>query len=140
PTAYLMARWLKGIDIREHGSGNPGATNVFRVVGKAAGSATLAIDALKGYAPVLLVKHSMPQAQVVAVAVGLAAIVGHNWTVFLNFKGGKGVATSAGVFLALAPVPSAIALACFLAGFLISGHVSVGSIVAAASFPPAVWF
>jgi glycerol-3-phosphate acyltransferase PlsY len=140
PTAYLMGRAVKGIDIREHGSGNPGATNVFRVVGKAAGSATLAIDALKGYLPVFLAKHYFPSSPVVAVAAGLAAIAGHNWTVFLNFKGGKGVATSAGVFLALTPVPALIALGCFLASFLISGHVSVGSLFAAASFPPTMWF
>lgn len=140
PTAYLMTRWLKGVDIREHGSGNPGATNVFRVVGKGAGSATLAIDALKGYLPVFLVRHFLPAAPAVAVAAGMAAIAGHNWTVFLNFKGGKGVATSAGVFLALTPVPTLVALACFLAVFLTSGHVSLGSIAAALSFPPAMWF
>jgi glycerol-3-phosphate acyltransferase PlsY len=139
PTAYLMGRMIKGIDIREHGSGNPGATNVFRVVGKTAGTVTLAIDAVKGYLPVILAKHFLPELPAAGILAGLAAIAGHNWTVFLNFKGGKGVATSGGVFLALTPVPMLVSIGFFLVAFFISGHVSVGSIVAALTFPPVLW-
>lgn len=129
PTGYLLGKILKGIDIREHGSGNPGATNVFRVVGKGAGIATLIIDGFKGFLPVQIVLNLMPQNQWLALLTGLSAIVGHNWSIFLRFRGGKGVATSAGLFLALIPVPTLIAMSFFLAALLITKHVSVGSMV-----------
>jgi glycerol-3-phosphate acyltransferase PlsY len=140
PTGYLMGKTIKGIDIRQHGSGNPGATNVFRVVGKTAGAATLLIDALKGYLPVHAALRMEPQNILFASWIGLAAIAGHNWSVFLAFKGGKGVATSAGVFLALAPLPTAIAAVFFLAGFFASGHASMGSMVAALALSVSTWF
>src|SRR3974390_3170536 len=82
PTGYLIARRLKGIDIREHGSGNPGAANVYRVVGRWDGWGTLAIDALKGFVPVLIARYFYPDDPGVQVACGGAAIVGHIWTVF----------------------------------------------------------
>lgn len=135
PTGYLVARRLKGIDIREHGSGNPGAANVYRVVGRGAGAATLGVDALKGYLPVLLAHHRYPRALWVPVLCGSLAILGHVWTVFLGFRGGKAVATSAGVFAALLPKPLAGALAAFALGFLVSGHISAGSMLGAVVFP-----
>ena len=140
PTGYLLGRALKGIDIREHGSGNPGATNVFRVVGKPAGALTLLIDLLKGFLPVLAASKLEPGNVLWASAVGLAATAGHNWSVFLRFKGGKGVATSAGVFLALAPIPTAISGLFFVLGLYASGHVSVGSMTGAAAMCASMWF
>src|SRR4051812_38893913 len=99
PTGYLIVKRLKGVDIRTLGSGNPGTANVYRTAGPAAGGITLLVDALKGFFPAFLASRLYPDAHVLHVAVGAAAIVGHNWTPFLGFRGGKGVATSAGVFL-----------------------------------------
>jgi glycerol-3-phosphate acyltransferase PlsY len=135
PTGYLAARRLKGIDIREHGSGNPGAANVYRVAGAKAGAITLLIDALKGFLPVLVAQRLYPEQLGFVLLCGAAAIVGHDWTVFLSFKGGKGVATSAGVFAALTPLPLALTLLSFLGGMWGSGHISMGSLCAAAALP-----
>ena len=135
PTGYLISRRLKGIDIREHGSGNPGAANVYRVVGRGAGAATLFVDALKGFFPVLMARYFFPTTYWVQILCGAAAIVGHVWTIFLGFRGGKGVATSAGVFLALLPKPMLGAIAVFAAGVALTGHISVGSMAAALLFP-----
>lgn len=135
PTGFLLAKRLKGIDIREHGSGNPGAANVYRVVGKAAGAATLFVDALKGFFPVLLARHYYPSDYRVQIACGALAIIGHVWTIFLGFRGGKGVATSAGVFIALLPKPMLGAIGVFILGVGLTGHISVGSMAGAALFP-----
>ena len=135
PTGYLAARWFKGIDIRKHGSGNPGTANVYRVVGTGAGAVTLLGDALKGFLPVLLAQRLFPEQPWFALLCGAAAIVGHDWTVFLGFKGGKGVATSAGVFAALTPLPLALTLLSFAGGVWGSGHISMGSLSAAAVLP-----
>ena len=135
PTGFLLAKRLKGIDIREHGSGNPGAANVYRVVGRGAGAATLFVDALKGFLPVLLARHWYPGDYRMQIGCGALAIIGHVWTVFLGFRGGKGVATSAGVFLALLPKPTLGALGVFVLGVAATGHISVGSMAAAALFP-----
>lgn len=135
PTGYLIAKRLKGIDIREHGSGNPGAANVYRVVGKGAGIATLLVDALKGFLPVLAARSWYPDRHGVLVLCGSLAILGHVWTIFLGFRGGKAVATSAGVFAALLPKPLAATLLAFAAGTALTGHISVGSMSAAAAFP-----
>lgn len=139
PTGYLVARWLKGVDIRRVGSGNPGATNVFRTVGKTAGILTLLIDMLKGGAPVWAAMRYF-ETPLVPVLCGLAATVGHTWSLFLNFNGGKGVATSAGVFLALLPVPTLAAVLTFGLGFAVSRHVSVGSLVGAAVLAPVAFW
>ncbi len=139
PTGYLLARWLKGIDIREHGSGNPGAANVYRIVGRTAGGLTLFVDALKGFFPVLLARQCFPQDYNIQIACGALAILGHVWTIFLNFRGGKGVATSAGVFVALLPRPILGALAVFALGVTLTGHISVGSMSAALVFPFLAW-
>lgn len=135
PTGYVVSRRLRGIDIREHGSGNPGAANVYRVVGRGAGLATLAVDALKGFLPVLLARRLYPDQHGAVILCGAMAIIGHDWTIFLRFRGGKGVATSAGVFAALLPAPLAGALAAFVIGVAASGHISVGSMLGALVFP-----
>lgn len=135
PTGFLLARALRGIDIREHGSGNPGAANVYRVVGPVPGLATLSLDAAKGFAPVFLAAHLAPGVGWLPAACGGAAIVGHDWSPFLGFGGGKGVATTAGVFAALCPHALLAAYAAFVAGVLLTEHISVGSIAGSAVFP-----
>lgn len=137
PTGYLVVKKLKGADIRTLGSGNPGTANVYRNAGALAGSITLLVDALKGFLPVCLSLALEPRRPELAIAAGAAAIVGHNWTPFLGFKGGKGVATSAGVFLALLPGPMLVCAGVFLAAVRYSGHISVGSMSAAAALPAA---
>jgi acyl phosphate:glycerol-3-phosphate acyltransferase len=141
PTGFLLAKALKGIDIREHGSGNTGATNVFRVMGKGAGITALAIDLLKG---VLAVRGVMllvdwlaaggePWRFWIYTLAGLLALIGHSKSIWLGFSGGKSAATGLGVLLALAwPVGLAVA-AVFAVVLAISRTVSVGSIVAAIS-------
>lgn len=133
PFGVLIARIFYKTDIRQLGSKNTGATNVWRVLGRKPGIATLALDAAKGVAPVLVARHLYPAETLLIMGAGLAAIVGHNWSIFLMGSGGKGVATSAGVFLALIPLQGAIAVATFLLFFLTSRHVSVGSMAAAIS-------
>jgi glycerol-3-phosphate acyltransferase PlsY len=137
PTGYLVVKRLYGYDIRTRGSGNPGTANVYRNAGALPGAITLFVDALKGFAPVWLGLRYYPDHRGLAVGLGAAAIVGHNWTPFLGFKGGKGVATSAGVFSALLPVPMAITAAVFLIAVKLSGHISVGSMTGAIAMPVA---
>lgn len=134
PFAYL-AGLAKSVDLRKQGSGNLGATNVFRVLGWKIGIAVFLADALKGALPVLLLTPRIESTRdpvMWAIAVGLAAIAGHVRPLFLKFgKGGKGVATAAGVFLALAPVPMLVAFGVFVAVVLASGYVSLGSLISA---------
>ena len=148
PTGFLVAK-AKGVDIRSVGSGNIGATNVFRILGKAAGIFVLTADALKGALAVLVVApviwgeppchcHDQELVQAQGFA-GISAILGHNYTCWLNFKGGKGIATTAGVFAALAPAALGIALAAWIVVFAVSRYVSLASIVAAVALPLAVW-
>lgn len=137
PTGLLLAKAFGGLDIRAAGSGNIGATNVYRTLGKKVGVMTLAGDCLKGLLPVLAAKQmGLPEAWVVAV--GLAAFLGHVYTVFLGFKGGKGVATALGVFLGVSPLSVLIALGVFAAVILKWRYVSLASIMAAASMPAIV--
>ena len=140
PSGYMIARRAMGIDIRERGSGNPGAANVYRTVGAKAGWATFLIDGMKGFVCVRLALHFFPDNYIFAIICGSIAIAGHMWTVFLKFRGGKGVATSAGVFAALLPGPTMIAFIVFAALVWYSGHISVGSIGAAAVLPAAAFF
>lgn len=129
----------RGVDLRKYGSGNLGATNVFRVLGWKVGLLVFLADALKGALPVLLLPpriHSARDPVIWAIACGVAAIVGHVRPVFLKFRrGGKGVATAAGVFFALAPIPMAITFAAFVAVVFASGYVSLGSLVCAVLLP-----
>ena len=137
PTGLLLGK-AYGIDVRKEGSGNIGATNLYRTVGRKVGIMTLAGDCLKGMLPVLAVKDSALPLESAA-WVGLAAFCGHVFSVFLRFRGGKGVATALGVFLALSPLAVAIALGVFLVLLLIWRYVSLGSIGAAAVMPIAAW-
>ena len=140
PTGYLIAKRVMHIDIREHGSGNPGAANVYRIVGKWAGIATFAVDGLKGFIPVSLALRFCPNNYWVAIACGVIAILGHMWTIYLKFRGGKGVATSAGVFAALLPIPTAIAFASFVVCVALWGRISIGSICACIVLPLCSYF
>lgn len=133
PSGLLISKLL-GTDIRSTGSGNIGATNVYRTLGRTAGILTLVADCLKGLIPVLVAKKlGMPDLAVAAV--GLAAFLGHVYTIFLGFKGGKGVATALGVFLAISPLAVLSSLGVFVAVLLIWRYVSLGSITAAATTP-----
>ncbi len=134
PSASVYGKLVRPIDIREHGSGNIGAANTFRVLGPAAGLVVLAADAAKGWAAVAVLAPriaGLPASGWLAVLAGAAAIAGHNWTVFLRFRGGRGVATTAGVFLALAPQALAAAVAAWVVMILATRIVSVASISAA---------
>ncbi len=124
-----------GIDVRKVGSGNIGATNVTRAVGKTAGKVCFFLDFLKGVLPVVLVLQLFPGEAWLALLVGLTTILGHMFPVFLKFRGGKGISTAAGVALALAPYPLLIAFAVWVAVFLTSRYVSLASIAAAVTVP-----
>lgn len=146
PSGYLVAR-AKGIDIRKVGSGNIGATNVFRILGRPAGILVLVVDGLKGFAACAwLCDGLLPplgvapaDAETYRILAGIAAVLGHNYTCWLKFKGGKGIATTAGVYFALAPQAAGIALGTWLMVFLLSRFVSVASVAAAVALPAAVW-
>ena len=138
PTGLLLGK-AYGVDVRKEGSGNIGATNLYRTVGRKVGIITLIGDCLKGLLPVVLVKFSALPPEFAA-WVGLAAFCGHVFSVFLKFKGGKGVATALGVFLALAPLAVAIAVTLFAVLMVVWRYVSLGSIAAAAVMPLAVYF
>ena len=150
PTGFLVAK-AKGVDIRTVGSKNMGATNVFRVLGKGPGILVLLVDALKGSAAVLFARYFVVNVIVVtdcgecfwnqdlAITLGgFCSILGHNYTCWLAFKGGKGIATSAGVYLTLAPLACLIALAAWILAFVVTRYVSIASIVAAVALPTAV--
>jgi glycerol-3-phosphate acyltransferase PlsY len=145
PTGFLVAR-ARGVDIRTVGSGNIGATNAFRVLGKGLGIFVLLMDALKGWVAVQIgayvVSQLLPGAPLnsLRIAAGIAAILGHNYTCWLHFKGGKGIATSAGVLIALVPLALAIILSIFIILFVTTRYVSVGSLAASFSLPFATWF
>jgi glycerol-3-phosphate acyltransferase PlsY len=157
PFGLIIAR-MKGIDIRQHGSGNIGATNVLRIVGKKYGITCLFLDLLKGLIPTILAislirftgmknpmaldvleNHAgifpMLTAQVFQVITGLCAILGHNYSPWVGFKGGKGIATSAGVLIAMMPAAIVILLVVWLLVFFISKYVSLASVIAALTLP-----
>lgn len=148
PTGFLVAK-ARGVDIRTVGSGNIGATNVFRILGKAAGIFVLLADAAKGWLAVFVVARLVagwfyPESgstaqEWFALCAGIAAILGHNYTCWLHFKGGKGIATSAGVLVALVPVPLLIVLGVWISVFALSRYVSLASISAAFTLPFAAW-
>ena len=148
PTGFLVAK-ARGVDIRTVGSGNIGATNVFRILGKAAGVFVLVVDAAKGWLAVFVVaklvsgwfypEPGSPALEWFRLCAGIAAILGHNYTCWLHFKGGKGIATSAGVLVALVPKPLLVVLAIWIIIFALSRYVSLASIVAALSLPFAAW-
>jgi glycerol-3-phosphate acyltransferase PlsY len=140
PASYVAGRMAKGIDLREHGSGNLGATNTFRVLGAKVAAPVMVFDILKGTFPVVAFTqwdHSGDWRW--ELAYGAAAIVGHVFSIYMRFKGGKGVATSAGVFGALAPVPLLAAFGVWLAVLKGMRMVSAASILAAATVGGLVW-
>jgi len=147
PTAYLFGKALKGVDIRKVGSGNVGATNALRVLGKGPGIAVLITDILKGLIVVSFLgdyfthKEILWQIQNLRIIMGLCCICGHNWTIFLQFKGGKGIATSLGVLLGLSlrisglNIVIGILIIIWFAVFFLSRIVSLASIIAALGLP-----
>jgi acyl phosphate:glycerol-3-phosphate acyltransferase len=136
PTSYVLGRAARGIDLRQHGSGNLGATNVFRVLGWRLAVPVFVVDIFKGWLPTWLFPLIDGSSSLYwALAYGTAAILGHVFSVYVGFKGGKGVATSAGVFLALAPIAVLVGLAIWGTLVAITRIVSVGSIAAAAVLP-----
>ncbi len=141
PFGYLSGRLVKGVDIRKHGSGNIGATNVFRVVGKQWGIIVLILDFAKGFLVVTLLAGffcSLTPAvsiRIYKIVMAIAVITGHNWTVFLGFKGGKGIATSLGTLLGIVPLACGLAVIVWIGTILIWKYVSVASLAAFVSLP-----
>jgi glycerol-3-phosphate acyltransferase PlsY len=136
PTGFLWAK-ARGIDIRKVGSGNIGATNVMRALGKGPGLAVLLLDAAKGFLPVYAAPRLFPNVdhRTLQITCCIFVIAGHNWTCWLKFKGGKGVATSSGALLAFLPVPFLCAFGVWAIIFAIWRYVSLASIVAAVAMP-----
>jgi len=143
PTSIIAGKLLRGIDIRDYGSRNPGATNTFRVLGKKIGIAVGLTDIFKGFFAVYFLPGIIPSDGVITpeirmICAGIAVVSGHVWTVFAGFKGGKGVGTAFGVFLGLAPLCSLIALAVWCILTFSTGYVSLGSIAGAVVLPLSV--
>jgi glycerol-3-phosphate acyltransferase PlsY len=150
PTSILFSKVLHGIDIRNHGSGNAGGTNVMRVIGWKAGAVVILIDILKGYIATMVITKLMygglpfinrtpfEDITVVRIIAGCAAILGHIFTAFSSFRGGKGIATAGGVLVGLATIEVIMAVSVFAVVFLLSRYVSLSSISAAISFPLAM--
>ncbi len=146
--SYLAGKLIKGMDLRKFGSGNLGASNTFRMLGRTPGLIVLFLDILKGYLAVYTVCNiaviyginNKEQLMLIGVLAALSAILGHIFTIYHNFKGGKGIAVSLGVFLYLTPVSIIISFGVFLGFFLPSKYISLGSIAAAVSLPLAVLF
>jgi len=139
PTSYVAGRLFKGIDLREHGSRNLGATNAYRVLGWKFAVPVAIVDILKGTLPVLLFAPRVSDSAVVAVLVGAMAVIGHVFSVFVGGKGGKGVATTAGVMLGVAPAAVGVCMAVWALLVWLTGYVSLGSIVGAAVLPVAMY-
>jgi glycerol-3-phosphate acyltransferase PlsY len=140
PSSYVVGKLARGIDLRQHGSGNLGATNAYRVLGWKAATPVFIIDIFKGWLPTFLFPRiDNDPAWEWALAYGAAAIIGHVFSIYVRFKGGKGVATGSGVFLALAPVAVLIGLVVWGALLFITGIVSIASIVSAATLLIAVF-
>ncbi len=133
PTAAWYAKYFHNIDITKHGSGNSGATNSMRVLGKKAGIIVLLIDVLKGFLPVFFFNLYFSESYQ-AFILGIIIILGHIFSIFLSFKGGKGIATSLGVILAVFPIGALIGLAVFICVVLITKYASLASLSAALSF------
>lgn len=140
PTSYLTVRIVKGEDLRRLGSGNLGATNLYRVLGWRYAVPVALFDVLKGVVPVMLFAPRAGGGHLVALLLGAAAVIGHVFPVFLKFRGGKGVATAAGVVLGMAPWAFVVALVTWALVVKASGYVSLASITAALVLSPAVYF
>jgi acyl phosphate:glycerol-3-phosphate acyltransferase len=152
PTSIIVARKFRGIDIRQHGSGNAGGTNVIRVLGWKAGLFVIAMDMAKGLVSTMFVARLMygqlpyenvtpfDDFTVVQIIAGCSAILGHIWTVFAGFRGGKGIATAGGMLIGIAPVEVAVSFGVFALVFLFTHYVSLGSLSAAVAFPLTMYF
>ena len=141
PTSIIIGHITKGIDIRKHGSGNAGATNVYRVLGWKFALIVIIVDVFKGwlpaaiFAPAFFYAQIIPDLGVVQILCGFSAVLGHTYTIFAGFKGGKGVGTLAGVLLALFPLAFLFCLAVAIITIILTGYVSLASILASASLP-----
>ncbi len=152
PTSIIVTKLLKGVDIRHYGSGNAGGTNVIRVLGWKAGVMVIVIDILKGYIATMLITKFMTgempfrnvtpfdDITVIRIIAGCAAILGHIWTAFSGFRGGKGIATAGGVLLGLATIEVLVSIGIFALVFVLSRYVSLGSISGAIAFPLTMFF
>jgi glycerol-3-phosphate acyltransferase PlsY len=139
PFGYLLTKFTTGKDVRSQGSGNIGATNVLRAAGRGAAIATLVLDIAKGFAAVWIAGMLTDQSPGWMADAALAVMAGHAFPIFLGFKGGKAVATFVGAFLYLTPVPMLAALIVFVITVAVTGYISAGSILAAATFPLGLW-
>ena len=141
PTSIIVGKVFKGIDIREHGSGNAGGTNVFRVLGWKPALVVVIVDVFKGWLPpaifaVHFIDHMpVPDLGLIQILCGFTSVLGHTYTIFAGFKGGKGVGTLGGMLIALFPIALPLCLFVFALTLIITGYVSVGSILASASLP-----
>ncbi|MHB1001758.1 MAG: glycerol-3-phosphate 1-O-acyltransferase PlsY [Armatimonadota bacterium] len=139
PFGFIVAKLWKGIDIRQHGSGNIGATNIMRLLGTGPAIAVFAADILKGLIPVIVAQNLFHNTAWIVILCGLTAVIGHTLSVFLNFKGGKGVATSLGVIVGLDPRIALIGFAAWVVVVAISRYVSLASIIGAISITTCMW-
>lgn len=141
PTSIIISKLTKGIDIREHGSGNAGATNVFRVLGWKSALIVVVVDIFKGWLPAAIYAttlfHDQPIQDIGAVQIlcGFSAVLGHTYTIFAGFKGGKGVGTLGGMLIALFPIAVPLCIIVFVIVLILTGYVSLGSIIASVSLP-----
>ncbi|MFC1565940.1 glycerol-3-phosphate 1-O-acyltransferase PlsY [Candidatus Neomarinimicrobiota bacterium] len=141
PTSIIFGKLVKGIDIREHGSGNAGGTNVFRVLGWKPALVVVIIDIFKGwlptaiYATILLKGQSIADVGVIQILCGFAAVLGHTYTIFAGFRGGKGIGTLAGMLIALFPIAFPLCLLAFVITLILTGYVSLSSIMATVALP-----
>jgi glycerol-3-phosphate acyltransferase PlsY len=140
PFGFIIAKLFKHVDIRTVGSGNTGATNVYRSISKPLGILTLMLDLLKGFVPVYLAMFFYPEYQWLIISVAFITIIGHTFTIFLRFKGGKGVATACGAFLAINPLAVLICFVTFVVILSIFKYVSFASIIAAFMLPISLYF
>lgn len=139
PTSWIVVKLVRGQDLRQLGSGNLGATNLYRQLGWRWAVPAAMIDVAKGTVPVLVFGPRAGGGDLMALALGITAVIGHVFSLFVNFKGGKGVATGAGVLLGLAPWAALVAIVIWAVIVKVTGYVSLGSIVAAAALVPALW-
>jgi glycerol-3-phosphate acyltransferase PlsY len=137
PFGFIIVKILKGVDIRNYGSGNIGATNVVRVCGKGPGFLTFVLDVVKGFIPAFFLKLYL--GNIFGILGGLGAILGHSFTPYLKFKGGKGVATGLGIFLGLVPIPALIAFGAWGCLLLITKYISVASMLSGIALTIAVF-
>src|SRR5690554_377749 len=133
--SVIIGKLVSGIDIRNHGSGNAGATNTLRLMGKGPAIAVFILDIAKGVLAVLLAKWLVPDYYIVAVLCGIAVILGHNWPLWFNFRGGKGIATTIGMLLTLAFLPTLFAGIIAIITIVITRYVSLGSLLLTVSLP-----